>query len=80
MTDSELRTRQLEEKILDVTASEDVETVLSALAVVITLQMTLVCSDRRKEIAEKLTRSIPVWLAQAETFPPMEADVEFTYH
>jgi hypothetical protein len=80
MTDSELCTRQLEEEILDVIVGKDVETVLSALATIITLQMTLVCSDRRKEIAGKLTRSIPVWLAQAETFPPMEADVELTYH
>jgi hypothetical protein len=80
MTDSELRVRQLEEEIFDVIAGEDIDSILSALATVITVQMSYVCSNCRKEIARSLMRSVPVWLAQAEAFPPMEAGVEPTCH
>ena len=69
------RARELEiqKEIVDLIAGEDVDLVLSALAGLITLQLTLVCPDCRREIAKKLTRSVPVWLAQAEA---MEADAE----
>lgn len=55
-------TLDLIEGIVDVIADadEDVDSVLTALAAVITLQMSYVCPNRRKEIARSLMRSIPV--------------------
>jgi hypothetical protein len=71
MTDAE---QQLAEEILDVVAGEDIDSILLALAAVITVHMSYVGPNRRKWIARSLMRSVPAWLAQASTFPPIEAD------